>query len=285
MSEKAVVVGVPTFGAGTVSSGQSRRLVEKEEPCVAAVRHRLAVAPSKLQPARDPTAAIVAPADPTVFVVQPSTVAENKPPLRRLDQLSERRNSVPQRHSIAYTRNDRLTSGRAEVQQISEHAYSVSSCTLNSATSATIDATTGGDAGLYLSNGKSLSGDPLANAEFSFTYFCGNTTDISSCTGGGIPRWSIPISTDGNSKTTEGYAFMDGANCLAAGTQTSGNALTVSTTVATCPVFFGPTEYTNWDAFAATKPSYTISGDLPFVISDEPTASPQIVSNLIATKS
>lgn len=159
-------------------------------------------------------------------------------------------------------------------------------CTLNSgAASATIDATAGGDAGVYLSNGKSLNGTPLANADFSFTYFCGDTTDITSCTGGGIPRWSIPISTDGNSKTTEGYAFIDGANCLANGTPTSGGALTVSTTVATCPVFFGSAEYPNWDAFAAANPSYTISGDVPFVISDGSTASPQIVSNVIATKS
>ena len=158
-------------------------------------------------------------------------------------------------------------------------------CTLNSGTSATIDATGGGDAGVYLSNGKSLNGAPLANADFSFSYFCGNTTDLSSCTGGGIPRWSIPISTDGNSKTTEGYAFIDGANCLANGTAPSGGALTVSTTVSTCPVFFGPTEYLNWDAFAAANSGYTISGDVPFVISDGATASPQIISNVIVTKS
>ena len=43
-------------------------------------------------------------------------------------------------------------------------------CTLNSATSATINTTTGGDAGVFLSNGKSTNGVPLANASFSFTY-------------------------------------------------------------------------------------------------------------------
>lgn len=176
-------------------------------------------------------------------------------------------------------------SGAAGGGKLRCFADAPATCTLNSATSATIDATGGGDAGVYLSNGKSLSGVPLAKAEFSFTYFCGNTTDITSCTGGGIPRWSIPISTDGNSRTTEGYAFIDGANCLANGTAPSGGGLTVSTTVATCPVFFGSTEYPNWDAFAASNPSYTISGDLPFVISDGSTASVQIVSNVIETKS
>jgi hypothetical protein len=176
-------------------------------------------------------------------------------------------------------------SGAAGGGKLRCFADSPATCTLNSATSATIDATAGGDAGVYLSNGKSLNGTPLANADFSFTYFCTITTDIASCTGGGAPRWSIPISTDGNSKTTEGYAFMDGANCLANGTATSGNSLTVSTTVATCPVFFGPNSYANWDAFAAANPSYTIAGDLPFVISDTTTVAAQIVSNVDETKS
>jgi hypothetical protein len=169
-------------------------------------------------------------------------------------------------------------------------ADSPATCTLNSDGGATIDATAGGDAGVYLTNGNSSNGTvpggtPLSRSDFSFTYFCGNTLDITSCTGGGAPRWSIPISTDANSKTTEGYAFLDGANCMNAGTPVVGNALTVSTTLSTCPVFFGADSYVNWDAFAAANPSYTISGDLPFVISDAPTASAQIVSNVSSTKS
>jgi hypothetical protein len=176
-------------------------------------------------------------------------------------------------------------SGAAGGGKLRCFADASATCTLNSAMSATIDATGGGDAGVYLSNGKSMSGVALANAEFSFTYFCSTTTDITQCTGGGAPRWSIPISTDGNAKTTEGYAFMDGANCLADGTATSGNGLTVSTTVATCPVFFGAQAYANWDAFATANPDYTISGDIPFVISDVSTAASQIVSDLIAAKS
>ena len=162
-------------------------------------------------------------------------------------------------------------------------ADSPATCTLNSATSATINATAGGDAGVYLTNGKSTNGVPLASVDFSFTYFCANTTDITSCNAGGAPRWSIPISTDGNSKTTEAYAFLDGQGCLNGGTALSGGALTVSTTLATCPVNFG-VDYLNWDAFAAANPTYTISGALPFVISDVPTAQAQIVSNLVVAK-
>lgn len=112
-----------------------------------------------------------------------------------------------------------------------------------------------------------------------------NTTDITSCTAGGAPRRSIPINTDGNSKTTEGYAFLDGQGCLNGGTATSGNALTVSTATSTCPVNFQSVDYTNWAAFAAANPSYTISAALPFVISDVPTTTAQVVSNVVETKS
>jgi len=115
-------------------------------------------------------------------------------------------------------------------------------------------------------------------------HFCANTTNIASCTGGGAPRWAIPISTDGNSKTTEGYAALDGAGCLRGGTALSGGALTVSTTLATCPVNFQSVDYVNWDAFAAANATFTISSALPFVISDVPTAEAQIVSNVVVTK-
>ena len=163
-------------------------------------------------------------------------------------------------------------------------ADSPATCTLNSATSATINATAGGDAGVLLTNGKSTQGAPLASVDFSFTYFCANTTDITSCTSGGAPRWSIPISTDG-SPTTAGYAFLDAQGCLNGGTQPSGGALTVSTAESTCPVNAFNTDYTNWAAFAAANPTYTISGALPFVISDVITGGAIIVSNLVVTKS
>ena len=164
-------------------------------------------------------------------------------------------------------------------------ADSPATCTLNSATSATLDTTAGGDAGVFLTNGKSTNGVPLANAGFSFTYFCANTLSLTSCISGGAPRWSIPINTDGNSKTTEGYAFLDAQGCLNNGTQPSGGALTVSTMAATCPVNFQSVDYANWATFAADNPTYTISAALPFVIADVVTGGQIIVSNVNVTKS
>ena len=79
------------------------------------------------------------------------------------------------------------------------------------------------------------------------------------CVGGGSPRWSIPIDTNGDAKA-DGYAFIDAANC--------GSMGTVSTTLANCPVSFGPAAYPNWDAFATANPSYRIANALPFIISD-----------------
>ena len=157
-------------------------------------------------------------------------------------------------------------------------------CVLNSSTSATLDTTLGGDAGVYLSNGMATQGRPLSQVDFSFTYFCANTLDLTSCISGGAPRWSIPISTDGDKKTTEGYAFLDAQGCLNNGTQPSGGALTVSTTVATCPVNFQGVDYANWDAFAAANPTYTIASALPFVISDVVTGGPIIVFDVNSTK-
>jgi hypothetical protein len=46
--------------------------------------------------------------------------------------------------------------------------------------------------------------------------------------------------------------------------------------VATCHVFYGPNTYSDWDAFAAANATYTIAGDLPFVIADVQTGNPII---------
>lgn len=163
-------------------------------------------------------------------------------------------------------------------------ADSPATCTLNSAASATIDTTSGGDAGVYLSNGKSTNSFPLANVSFSFAYVC-QAGDLTSCTGGGAPRWSIPISTDG-SGTTAGYAFLDANGCMRGGTApNSDGTLTVSTAESTCPVNAFGTDYSNWAAFAAANPTWTISSALPFVISDVVTGGAIIVSNLVVTKS
>lgn len=153
-------------------------------------------------------------------------------------------------------------------------ADSPAACTLNSATSATLDTTQGGDAGIYLSNGKATGGTPVANAGFSFQYFCANTTDYTSCVGGGAPRWSIPINVGNDPKDAQQvYAFLDANGC--------GDDGTVSTAEADCAVTLNTGgSYPNWAAFAAANPTYTIASALPFVISDVKTGGQIIVNNL-----
>jgi hypothetical protein len=159
-------------------------------------------------------------------------------------------------------------------------------CVLNSTTSATLDTTSGSDAGVFLSNGKNTNGTPLAGADFSFSYFCANTLDTTSCIAGGAPRWSIPISTDGINKTTEAYAFLDAQGCINGGETPSGGAITVSTALAQCPVDLNISgHWANWDAFAAANTTYRISGDLPFVIADVQTGGQIVVSDVLVTKS
>jgi hypothetical protein len=89
--------------------------------------------------------------------------------------------------------------------------------------------------------------------------------------GGGAPRWSIPIDTDGHKNTTEGYAFLDAAGCGAVnGTNDSGQATVVSTKNDACHVNFQSADYANWTTFAAVHPNYRTSKDVPFVIADTP---------------
>ena len=158
-------------------------------------------------------------------------------------------------------------------------ADSPATCTLNSATSATLDTTGGGDAGVYLTNGKSTGGATLASVDYSFSYFCSVTTDLSSCVGGGAPRWSIPINTGGDPKDTQQvFAFLDANGC--------GDDGVVSTTEADCSVTLNTGgSWANWDAFADENPTYTIASALPFVIADVNTGGQIIVSEVNSTKS
>jgi hypothetical protein len=123
---------------------------------------------------------------------------------------------------------------------------------------ATLDTSGGGFAGAYYSSTKA-NGKSLAEVDYSFQYNCDPLDDSVSCTGGGSPRWSIPINTDQDGQV-EGYAFIDAPGC--------GNTGVVSTTSATCAVTFEGTTYANWDAFAAANPDYRIGHAVPFVITD-----------------
>ena len=97
-AEVAAVILASAFGARPMSGSERGRLVQKEETGVAAWRHRLAPASPELEPAGDPPAAVMVTAYTAVVVVQPSAVAEDETSLGRLDQLSERRDPIAQRH-------------------------------------------------------------------------------------------------------------------------------------------------------------------------------------------
>jgi len=109
------------------------------------------------------------------------------------------------------------------------------------------------------------SGKLIGNVDYSFD----RTGDY----GGGAPRFSLPISTNG-SPTVAYYAFIDVTSC--------GGAATVSTASATCVVYAGSETHANWDAFVAAHPTYTIAaGSLPFVVMD--VAGNYTVSNITET--
>lgn len=93
------------------------------------------------------------------------------------------------------------------------------------------------------------SGDLIGDVSLSFDQTGGTAT---------VPRWSIPISTDGS--TFSGmYAFISESECT---TPTVG-------TVATCNVWFDGVEYTDWAAFAAAHPGYRVpAGFVPLIVVD-----------------
>jgi hypothetical protein len=113
-------------------------------------------------------------------------------------------------------------------------------------------------AGAYYPNSKAT-GSNVSNASFSFNYNCDNA---STCVAGGSPRWSIPISDNGDTKT-DAYAFVDANNCGQAGAA-SGSV------DESCPVFYGGALYPDWAAFAGANPTYVIGNAVPFVIADQP---------------
>lgn len=81
---------------------------------------------------------------------------------------------------------------------------------------------------------------------------------------GGSPRFSIPIDDNGD-KATDGYLFIDTVNCND-GDPNVGRLDAIND--ATCVMYYNNVAYANWAAFAAT--GYRISGDIPFVIVDQP---------------
>jgi hypothetical protein len=92
-------------GARAVSGSKRGRFVEEEQLSELPWLHeRLAVPTAELEPTRDPTPAVVAPADPALIVVEASAVAVDKPARAMRDQLTARRDPVAERHLTVKTR-------------------------------------------------------------------------------------------------------------------------------------------------------------------------------------
>jgi hypothetical protein len=148
------------------------------------------------------------------------------------------------------------------------------SCSVSQDT-VTLDTSSGGFAGAYITNSRNVSGTSLSGVTFSFQYNCDPSDNNTDCTGGGSPRWSIPIDTNGNGKT-DGYAFLDAAGCGFTGA--------VSTASVSCAVNFASIDYLNWAAFAAANPTYTIGNSLPFVITDTTEPGTTLIFAITITK-
>ena len=129
------------------------------------------------------------------------------------------------------------------------------------ATSAYIVVATGQSGGVYKDKTSNMK---LSKVAVSFV----SSGDVQ----GGAPRFAIPVSTDKDTKTTEGFAFMDAAGCGAAiGANPAHVPTLVSTANPNCAVNFQSVDYANWAAFAAANPDFKVSkGDVAFLIADVP---------------
>jgi hypothetical protein len=139
--------------------------------------------------------------------------------------------------------------------------FGTATVTQPDATSAYIVVASGQDGGVFKDK---TSDKKLAKVEISFV----SSGDVQ----GGAPRFSVPISTDKDTKTVEGFAFMDAAGCGATiGVNPAHVPTLVSTVSPTCAVNFQSVDYVNWAAFAAANPDFKVSkGDVTFVIADQP---------------
>ena len=99
---EACVVLAPAERARAVTGGERGRLVEEEQLCEPPrLQLRTAVPAAELQPARDPSPAVVMAPDPTARVVQAAAVSVDEPACGIGDELAERSDAVLKRHSAA----------------------------------------------------------------------------------------------------------------------------------------------------------------------------------------
>jgi hypothetical protein len=112
----------------------------------------------------------------------------------------------------------------------------------------------GGFAGAYYSSTQA-NGKSQAEVDYSYQYNCDPLGDSVWCTGGGSPRWSIPINTDQHGKV-EGYAFIP----LGVVEPREPPARQVRRAPSRSRA--------NRDALAVANPTYRIGHAVPFVITD-----------------
>jgi hypothetical protein len=111
--------------------------------------------------------------------------------------------------------------------------------------------------GVYTAN-SNMYGKTVGNVgQLSFTY----TGDVATA---GSPRFSIPLSTDGNS-TSDVYSFVSAYYC------NNGAGLVDVVNDSTCTIYVGSETFENWAALVAAHPTWTIATDAyVFIIADDP---------------
>ena len=92
------------FRARTMPGGQRGCFVEKEELRIPLWLHHGPMPAAQFQKARDPAPDLPRPHDPPRVVVKNTAVAHHKPATGERHDITERRNSVLQRHSVFYER-------------------------------------------------------------------------------------------------------------------------------------------------------------------------------------
>ena len=87
-----------TLRAGTVPCCQGSCFIKEEQFGVTAGRHQDAFSAAKLQDAHEPALDLPQPPNPASFVVQDTTVAQERTPFRGGDELTEWGHAVLSRH-------------------------------------------------------------------------------------------------------------------------------------------------------------------------------------------
>ncbi len=147
----------------------------------------------------------------------------------------------------------------------SEGGFYGGDCTLTSKGAkgaATLDNTDGNVNGSYsgvYTATSNMYGKTLDNVkQLSFSYSGDEAT-------AGAPRFSIPLSTDGN-ETTDVWAYVSAFHC------NDGDGFVDAINDSSCTIYLSDgTFYENWNALVAAHPTWTVATDqYVFLVADEP---------------